>query len=90
MALSSTTVTIKNRLGMHARPAMLFAEVAGKFNASITVGHSKSEQVDAKSIMQIMMLAATEGTILTIEADGDDANDALAKLTELVSAGFNE
>ncbi len=90
MALSSTTVTIKNRLGMHARPAMLFAEVAGKFNASITVGHSNSEQVDAKSIMQIMMLAATEGTILTIEADGDDANDALAKLTELVSAGFNE
>jgi phosphotransferase system HPr (HPr) family protein len=90
MPATSTTITIKNRLGMHARPAMLFAEVAGKFSAAITVGHAESDQVDAKSIMQLMMLAATEGTNLTIHADGDDAEDAIAELTALVSAGFNE
>jgi phosphocarrier protein len=90
MTTTSTTITIKNRLGMHARPAMLFAEVAGKFRASITVGHAESAQVDAKSIMQLMMLAATEGTDLTIHADGDDADAAIAELTALISAGFNE
>jgi phosphotransferase system HPr (HPr) family protein len=90
MPTASTTITIKNRLGMHARPAMLFAEVAGKFSAAITVGHAESNQVDAKSIMQLMMLAATEGTSLTINAHGDDADDAIAELSELVAAGFNE
>ena len=90
MTTTSTTITIKNRLGMHARPAMLFAEVAGKFRASITVGHAKSNQVDAKSIMQLMMLAATEGTDPTIHADGDDADAAIAELIALISDGFNE
>jgi phosphocarrier protein len=90
MATATKTVKIQNRLGMHARPAMLFAEIAGKFSASITVGHKDSNQVDAKSIMQLMMLAATEGTALIINADGDDANDAISELVELVISGFNE
>jgi phosphocarrier protein HPr len=90
MATATQTVKIQNRLGMHARPAMLFAEIAGKFSASITVGHKESDQVDAKSIMQLMMLAATEGTALTINAEGADANDAIAELVELVTSGFNE
>lgn len=90
MAIATQTVKITNRLGMHARPAMLFAEVAGRFTATITVGHPESDNVDAKSIMQLMMLAATEGTTLTIKADGDDADDAIAELIELVSSGFNE
>ncbi len=90
MATATKTVKIQNRLGMHARPAMLFAEIAGKFSASITVGHKDSSQVDAKSIMQLMMLAATEGTALIINADGDDANDAISELVELVISGFNE
>ncbi len=90
MATSTKTVKINNRLGMHARPAMLFAEIAGKFSATITVGHAKSEQVDAKSIMQLMMLAATQGTSLTMNADGEDAEDAIAELIELVDSGFNE
>ena len=90
MSTETTTITIKNRLGMHARPAMLFAEVAGRFVATITIGHNESEQVDAKSIMQLMMLAATEGTKLTILADGEDAENAIIELTALVSSGFNE
>lgn len=90
MANTSTTVKITNRLGMHARPAMVFAELAGKFSAVITVGHKDSDQVDAKSIMQLMMLAATQGTALTISADGDDADAAIAELVSLVKSGFNE
>jgi phosphocarrier protein len=90
MATVSKTVKITNRLGMHARPAMLFAEIAGKFSAAITVGHKESDQVDAKSIMQLMMLAATEGTSLTIHADGDDADTAISELVSLVQSGFNE
>jgi phosphotransferase system HPr (HPr) family protein len=90
MSKNSTTVTIKNRLGMHARPAMLFAELAGKFRSTITVEHEQSDQVDAKSIMQLMMLAATEGTTLTINAEGDDADDAITELIALVDSGFNE
>ncbi|MBC8202056.1 MAG: HPr family phosphocarrier protein [Planctomycetes bacterium] len=90
MATATKKVKIQNRLGMHARPATEFAKVAGKYAANITVGHQQSEQVDAKSIMQLMMLAATEGTELTINADGSDADDAIAELTALVDSGFNE
>jgi phosphocarrier protein len=90
MPTATTTITIKNRLGMHARPAMLFAEIAEKYAASITVGHANSDPVDAKSIMQLMMLAATAGTKLTICADGEDADAAVSDLTELVRSGFNE
>jgi len=90
MTTATKTVKIQNRLGMHARPAMLFAEIAGKFAATITVAHQDSEPVDAKSIMQLMMLAATEGTVLTIDAQGDDADSAISELVDLVSSGFNE
>ena len=90
MTSATTKVTIKNRLGMHARPAMLFAELAGTFQASITVGHADSDPVDAKSIMQLMMLAATEGTELVINADGADADKATSDLASLVREGFNE
>ena len=90
MTTATTTITIQNRLGMHARPAMLFAEIAGKFSAEITVGHAEADTVDAKSIMQLMMLAATQGTDLVITANGDDADKAIDELTTLVQDGFNE
>ena len=90
MATVTTTITIQNRLGMHARPAMLFAEIAGKFSAEITVGHAEADAVDAKSIMQLMMLAATQGTDLVIIANGDDADKAIDELSTLVRDGFNE
>jgi phosphocarrier protein HPr len=90
MTTATKTVKIQNRLGMHARPAMLFAEIAGKFAATITIARQDSEPVDAKSIMQLMMLAATKGTVLTIDAQGDDADSAISELVDLVSSGFNE
>lgn len=85
------TVTIRNRLGLHARPAMAFVDVAAGYASSITVKRADSDEaVDGKSIMQVMMLAATTGTRLDIVAEGDDAADACKALTELVDSGFGE
>lgn len=82
-------VTVTNELGMHARPAMAFVDLANRFACSVHV--RKGEQVvDGKSIMHMMMLAATQGTELTIEADGSDAEAAIASLAELVNRKFDE
>lgn len=82
-------VSIKNKLGLHARPAMSFVDTASAFKSEIRV--RKGEQtVDGKSIMNLMMLAATKGTKLTITAEGEDADAAVAALTDLVDRGFDE
>jgi len=82
-------VTIQNRLGLHARPAMSFVDAAAGFTADIKV--RKGDQVvDGKSIMQMMMLAATQGTELVITADGPDADDAVTALQALVDSKFEE
>ena len=82
-------VTIQNKLGLHARPAMQFVDVANQFQSGIKVW--KGDQcVDGKSIMQMMMLAATAGTGLKIVADGADAATALDALEKLVNARFGE
>lgn len=82
-------VEIVNKFGLHARPAMQFVELANKFASGIEV--SKGElTVDAKSIMSVMRLAATKGTVLRISADGDDASEATEALAELVENGFGE
>lgn len=83
------TVAIVNRLGLHARPAMAFVDLAATFKCSVHVRRDDTE-VDGKSIMQMMMLAATQGTQLEIVADGDDADAALAALKALVARGFDE
>ena len=83
------TVTIVNRLGLHARPAMQFVDTANTFQSAIKVW--KGDQcVDGKSIMQMMMLAATAGTALKIVAEGTDAEQALAALDQLVQSRFGE
>ena len=82
-------VVILNRLGMHARPAMTFVDLAGTFASNIRV--QKGEQiVDGKSIMQMMVLAATQGTELDILAEGLDAETAVEKLKALVGRKFDE
>ncbi len=86
---ATTRVTIQNPLGLHARPAMSFVELASDHDSKITV--KKAEQaVDGKSIMQMMLLAATKGTELEIIAEGADAADAIKALTDLVNRGFDE
>jgi len=89
MPTASANVTINNRLGLHARPAMSLVDTASRFSSDIKI--AKDEQVvDAKSIMQLMMLAATRGTCLTVTADGPDADDAIKAITALVDSKFDE
>ena len=82
-------VTIKNRLGMHARPAMSFVDIANTFRSDIRV-RKGDQEVDGKSIMQMMMLAAGQGTALIIKARGEDAQDAIDALRDLVERSFDE
>ncbi|HUT76920.1 MAG TPA: HPr family phosphocarrier protein [Polyangia bacterium] len=82
-------VKIVNKYGLHARPAMQFVEIANRHNCKIEVSKG-SLVVDAKSIMSVMRLAATKGTVLKLVADGDDAEPALEALAELVESGFGE
>ena len=76
-------VIISNADGLHMRPAMQFVDVANRFDSEITVSNDENS-VDGKSIMQMSMLAATAGTKLKIKARGQDAQDALQALKELV------
>jgi phosphocarrier protein HPr len=92
MAIASRETRICNSLGLHARPAMQFVDVANQFSSRITVfkGGEEPAEADGKSIMQMIILAATEGTPLRIEAEGEDAERAAATLVELVENKFGE
>jgi phosphocarrier protein HPr len=80
---------IVNRLGLHARPAAEFVKIANRFTAHILVRKDELE-VNGKSIMGMMMLAAECGSALLIRADGDDAQEAVDALLALVARGFGE
>lgn len=83
------TVTIANRHGLHARPAAEFVKLAGTFRSDVMVRKDELE-VNGKSIMGMMMLAAEFGTAITIRATGDDAATAVEELSGLVSGRFGE
>lgn len=85
MALIAKDLVIKNKQGLHARPAALFVQIANKFDANITV-RSEKEKVNGKSIMGILMLGAESGSLITIEADGADANEAMLALERVLNA----
>lgn len=80
---------VLNRLGLHARPAALFVQTTSRFKSSVKVKRNDQE-VDGKSIMGLMMLAAEEGAALTVAADGPDENDVIEALSGLFSNRFNE
>ncbi|MDH3207114.1 MAG: HPr family phosphocarrier protein [Gemmatimonadota bacterium] len=82
-------VEIVNRAGMHARPAAEFVKVAGRFSSHIRVEKDGLE-VNGKSIMGVLMLAAEHGSRLRLTAEGDDAVDAVDALSDLVMRGFEE
>jgi phosphotransferase system HPr (HPr) family protein len=86
---ASAKVVIGNKLGLHARPAMCFVDAATAFKSNVSVRRA-DQSVDGKSIMQMMMLAATKGTELEIIAEGEDAEKAVASLKKLVESGFDE
>jgi phosphocarrier protein HPr len=81
--------TVKNRLGLHARPAALFVQTTNKFSSSIKV-RKGDQEVDGKSIMGLMMLAAEEGSTLAIVASGPDEKEALTTLEKLFADRFGE
>jgi phosphocarrier protein len=87
--MSEATVQIMNRAGLHARPASEFVKLAGRYKAEIRVAKDGME-VNGKSIMGVLMLAAEQGSSLEIRADGDDAEEAVEALAALVRAGFQE
>ena len=82
-------VVIENTLGLHARPAALFVQLANKFQSEIFVG-KKGQEVNGKSIMGIMTLAAGKGQEITITAEGNDAEGALKALAKLLKDKFGE
>jgi len=86
---ASASVTIVNRLGLHARPAMCFVDAAMAHACAITVKRG-DQAVDGKSIMMMMLLAATQGTELEIIAEGPGAQAAIDDLVKLVASGFGE
>jgi phosphocarrier protein len=87
--MTSRTVTVVNQLGMHARAAAKFVHLAGRFRSQIVVGR-QGREMDGKSIMGLLLLAAARGTAITIAASGEDEQDAVAALSTLVEAGFGE
>ena len=76
-------VQIKNNAGLHARPSALFVQTATQFNSEIKI-ISNGEEINGKSIMGLMLLAAEKGRVLKVVADGDDADAALERIKKLV------
>jgi phosphocarrier protein HPr len=87
--MTSRSVPVVNQLGMHARAAAKFVHLAARYQSHITVAR-ESREMDGKSIMGLLLLAAALGTIATISADGADEQQAVEALSELVASGFGE
>jgi phosphocarrier protein len=83
------TVVIKNELGLHARAATKFVQLAGKYPCEVTVSKDGNE-VNGKSIMGVLMLVASKGTTITIGASGSQAEAAVTALAQLVDDRFGE
>lgn len=82
-------MTIQHPTGLHARPAALFVQTAGRFKAAITV-EANGRQANAKSLLALLGLGAGQGTEVRIRAEGDDAAEALEALRALVEGQFGE
>ena len=84
-----TEILIRNRSGLHVRAAGMFVRTATRFQSNVLVSRDDLE-VNGKSIMGVIMLAAEEGTTIKVRADGPDEREALAAITELISGKFGE
>lgn len=82
-------ITIINKLGLHARAAAKLVSTACAFNAQVKIGYP-DKMVDAKSIMAVMMLAASKGTTLHLSAEGKDAEKAIQAIVDLINRYFDE
>jgi len=87
--VTSVSVTVVNQLGMHARAAAKFVHLAARFRSQIRVARDTRE-MDGKSIMGLLLLAAAHGTTIRISAEGGDEAEAVAAMASLVQTGFGE
>jgi phosphocarrier protein HPr len=85
----SAKLKIVNHYGLHARPAMDFATAAGNYNSEVRV-RANDEDADGKSVMDLMLLAATKGTQIEVVCNGSDAKDCLEHLSDMIRRGFDE
>lgn len=83
------TVTIRNKLGLHARAAVKFVNLANRFSASVKIVKG-GDEIDGKSILGILTLAATQGTTIRLLVSGKDEETAMAALVELITNRFDE
>jgi phosphocarrier protein len=87
--MAKVVLTLENKVGLHARPAGALVRVAKEFQSAITVTY-RDKQANAKSILSILSLGAEKGALVSIEATGDDAEQAVEKLRQLVRDKFGE
>jgi len=83
------TLVVNHSTGLHARPAAMFVKTANRFASDITVSHDGKE-ANAKSILTILTLGVNQGSEITIHAEGDDADEALSALKNLIEGNFGE
>ena len=87
--MTSRNVPVVNQLGMHARAAAKFVHIAARFQAQVTVAR-EAREMDGKSILGLLLLAAARGSTITISAEGADESEAVESLCALVASGFGE
>jgi len=83
------TVIVEHEVGLHARPAAMFVQTSKEFESDIRVTHGE-RNANAKSILGVLTLGANKGAVITIRAEGEDADDALAALKALIDDNFGE
>jgi phosphocarrier protein HPr len=85
----SREFSISNKLGLHARPSAQLTQVASRFEAEVHIAKG-GRRVNAKSIMGVMMLAAGQGSVVVVDADGPDEGEAIEAVGRLIRSGFGE
>ncbi len=83
MPVIQKKLTVKNKQGLHARPAAMFVQIANKYDSRVTVRRN-DEEVNGKSIMGILMLGAEEGSQIILEVEGNDADLAISELEKII------
>ncbi len=86
--MTTAEITVLNKSGIHARPAALIVQIAGKFSSDIHFARDE-DRINAKSILGVIALGASHNTTLTIEADGPDEKEAVAALVEIFQSKFS-
>jgi phosphocarrier protein HPr len=89
MLMPEITLAVRHKVGLHARPAALFVQTAKQFASDIRVAHGERE-ANAKSILTLLTLGVNQGAVITVRAEGEDADQSLAALKALIENNFGE